>query len=121
MQNVRKQQKKQEMLLQPLDVSEGLNEPLNPIREKQSDLIVNLLSDYDATNREQLEKFLKKFEKPMYSSLKKYAVIGSARDFDQALIKSEIISITNLHRLCSEYQIEPLFLKKEEVDVCIQK
>jgi len=68
-----------------------------------------------------LEKFLKKFEKPMYSSLKKYAVIGSARDFDQALIKSEIISITNLHRLCSEYQIEPLFLKKEEVDVCIQK
>jgi len=48
-------------------------------------------------------------------------VIGSAKDFDQALMRSEVISITNLHRLCSYYQIEPLFLKKEEVDVCIQK
>lgn len=32
--HVRKQQKRQEMLLQPLDISEAGNEPLNPIREK---------------------------------------------------------------------------------------
>lgn len=34
MYQVRKNQRKQEMLLQPLDVAEGGDEPLNPIREK---------------------------------------------------------------------------------------
>jgi hypothetical protein len=54
-------------------------------------------------------------------TLKKYAIIGFAKDFDQAKDRTEIISVQNLHRFCSEMQIEPLFLKKEEVDVCIQK
>lgn len=84
-------------------------------------MIINLLTDYVEEEQNNLKKFLKKYEKPIVMTLKKYAIIGSAKDFDEAKDKSEIISVTNLHRFCSDMQIEPLFLKKEEVDVCIQK
>lgn len=63
--------------------------------------MINLISDYVEDEKLQLEKFLKKYEKPIWHTLKKFAVIGSAKDFDQALMRSEVISITNLHRLCS--------------------
>lgn len=64
---------------------------------------------------------MKKYDKPIIMTLKKYAIIGVAKDFDEAKDRTEIVSVTNLHRFCSDMQIEPLFLKKEEIDVCIQK
>lgn len=96
--------KKQEMLLQPLE-NNGLIVPIdpkNPMHEKYSDLQINLISDYIEEEQLQLQKFLKKYQKPILTALKKYAIIGNARDFDQSQVESENISVINLHRMCSD-------------------
>jgi len=82
---------------------------------------VFLLNDHIEEEQSQLKKFLKKYDKPILQTLKKYALIESNQDFSQAQTKSENISVTNFHRFCSDMQIIPLFLKKEEIDICITK
>jgi len=53
--------------------------------------------------------------------MRKYSLIGNTSNFDESNAKKDVVAFNHIHRYLSDMQVVPIFLRKEEVDVLLQK